>query len=126
MLGRSEVSSQIEIQDKSGTFKVLEPALLPLKPMNPSRIKIMLLGLFAGIGGGIGFIILLDSMDKSIKTVDILKTFGVPVLAIIPHIDNPAEIKKTRRNDLFLYTAAGVYLLCLAGLMAFELIKKGL
>jgi succinoglycan biosynthesis transport protein ExoP len=125
-LGRSEVSSQIESQDKSGTFKVLEPALLPLKPVSPSRIKIMLLGLFAGIGGGFGFIILLDSMDKSIKTLDTLKTFGVPVLAVIPHIQDPAEIKKTRRNDLFLYTVAGAYLLCLAGLLAFEFLKKGL
>jgi succinoglycan biosynthesis transport protein ExoP len=125
-LGRSEVSSHIEIQDKSGTFRVLEPALLPLKPVSPSRFKIMLLGLVAGIGGGIGFIILLDSMDKSIKTVDTLKTFGVPVLAVIPHIQNPAEIKKTRRNDLFLYTAAGAYFLCFVGLLTFEFIKKGL
>jgi len=126
MLGRSEVSTQIETQDKNGTFKILEPALLPIKPVSLSRVKIMLLGLFAGIGGGIGFIILLDSMDKSVKTVDALKTFGFPVLAVIPHIQNPADLLKTRRNDLFLYTAAGAYLLCLAGLMTFEFIKKGL
>jgi succinoglycan biosynthesis transport protein ExoP len=126
MQGRSEVSTHIETQDKTGTFKVLEPALLPIKPVSLSRVKIMLLGLFAGIGGGIGFIILLDSMDKSVKTVDALKAFGFPVLAIIPHIQNPADLLKTRRNDLFLYTAAGAYLLCLAGLMTFEFLKKGL
>jgi uncharacterized protein involved in exopolysaccharide biosynthesis len=124
MLGRSEVSSHIEIDDKGGTFKILEPALLPLKPVSPNRVKTILLGLLAGIGGGIGFIILLDSMDKSIKTVDALKTFGLPVLAIIPHIQNLTDIQKTRRNDLLLYAAAGVYLICVAGLLTFEFLRS--
>ncbi len=125
-LGKSEVSSHIEVQDKGGTFKILEPAILPFSPVSPNRVKIILLGLLAGIGGGIGFIILLDSMDKSVKTVDTLKTFGIPVLAVIPHIQHPTDIEKTKRNDLLLYVTAGVYLVCVAGLLAFEFLKRGM
>ncbi len=124
VLGRSEVSSRIGVQDKGETFKIIEPAILPIKPVSPDRVKIILLGLFAGIGGGVGFIILLDYMDKSIKTLDTLKTFGLPVLAVIPHIENPADIRKTRRNNILLYITVGVYLMCVAGLLSFEFIKK--
>jgi hypothetical protein len=108
-LGRSEVSSHIDMKDQGATFNVLEPALLPLKPIGPDRIKIILLGIFAGIGAGIGFIILLDSLDKSVKNVDALSVFGLPVLAVIPHIQVPAEIKKKKIKDLLLYTFTGLY-----------------
>ncbi len=124
-LGRSEVSSHIEVQDKGGTFTILEPAILPLSPVSPNRVKIILLGLLAGIGGGIGFIILLDGMDKSVRTLDTVKTFGLPVLAVIPNIQNPADIQRTKRNDLALYIAAGVYLMCVVGLLSVEFLKRG-
>ncbi|MGE5174538.1 MAG: GNVR domain-containing protein, partial [Betaproteobacteria bacterium] len=125
-MGRSEVSSQIEAQDKGGAFRILEPAMLPFSPVSPDRVKIILLGLLGGIGGGIGFIILLENMNKSVNTVDNLKTFGLPVLAVIPHIQNPVDIQRMRRNDLLLYVTAGVYLVCVAGLLTFEFLKRGM
>ncbi len=124
-LGRSEVSNQIEVQDKGGAFKIVEPAVLPVNPVGPNRVKIILLGLFAGIGGGIAFIILLDSMDKSVKTMDTLKGFGLPVLAVIPHIENTAEIQKTKKKDLLLYVITGVYYAFVIGLISFEFLKRG-
>ncbi len=123
-MARTEVSSHIEVEDKGSTFKILEPAILPFSPVSPNRVKIILLGLLAGIGGGIGIIILMESMDKSVRTLDSVKSFGLPVLAIIPHMQNLADIRKKRRNDLVLYIAAGVYLICVAGLLSFEFLKR--
>jgi len=123
-LGRSEVSSRIEVQDKGGTFKILEPAILPLRPIGMDRVKIILLGIIAGIGAGIGAIILLDTMDKSVKTVDMLNAFGLPVLAVIPHITIPAEIKKTRIKDLALYTFTGIYYIGIAAVLTIEVLSK--
>jgi polysaccharide biosynthesis transport protein len=123
-LGRSEVSSHIEVQDKGGTFNILEPAVLPLMPVGSNRIKIILLGIIAGIGAGIGTIILLDSLDKSVKTVETLNGFGFPVLAVIPHISIPAEIKNTRIKDLALYTFTGIYYMGVAAVLAFEFLGK--
>ncbi len=125
-LGRSEVSSHIEVEDKGGTFKILEPAILPRHPVSPNRVMIILIGLFAGIGGGAGLIILLDTIDNSVKSVDNVKTFGLPVLGVIPHIENPGDMQKMKRHDLLLYTIAGVYLVGVGGLLTFEFLKRGM
>lgn len=122
--GRSEVSSHIEGQDKGGTFTILEPAVLPVHPVSPNRVKMILLGLAAGIGIGVGAIILLDSMDKSVKTTDALKDFGLPVLAVIPHIELPGDVEKAKRKDRLLYAVAAVYLACVSALLAIEVIKQ--
>jgi uncharacterized protein involved in exopolysaccharide biosynthesis len=122
--GRSEVSSHIEVKDKGGTFKILEPAILPLKPIGMDRVKLILLGIIAGIGVGIGSIILLDSMDKSVKSVDAMNAFGLPILAVIPHIQIPAEVKKTRIKDLALYTFTGIYYIGIAAVLVHEFLGK--
>jgi hypothetical protein len=64
-------------------------------------------------------------MDKSVKTLDGVRSFGFPILAIIPHMQNPAEIQKKRRNDLMLYLVTSVYLICVVGLLSFEFFKRG-
>ena len=36
--GQSEVSKQMEVQDKSTTFRIVDPAVLPQKPSSPNRM----------------------------------------------------------------------------------------
>lgn len=119
-LGRAEVSTHIEAQDKGGSLKIVEPAVLPLQPISPNRVKMILLGLIAGIGAGIGAIFLLDSMDKSVKTVDALKAFGLPILAVIPHMQNADELKRTKQKDIMLYSFTALYYLCVVAVLLFE------
>jgi succinoglycan biosynthesis transport protein ExoP len=119
-LGQSEVSKQMEVQDKAATFRVVDPAVLPAKPVSPNRVKLMLMGIFMGLAGGLAMVIGLDSLDKSVKTVDSLRALAVPVLAVIPSIRNEEELRKIRRRDIFIYSIAGVYVLCVLGLAAME------
>ncbi len=108
--GKSEVSSQAELQDKAGTFRIVDPAVLPIKPVSPNRILIMLLGLAGGIAGAFGLMVLIDVFDKSVKSVDMLRTFGVPVLAVVPHIRTPMELIKARKKDIALFIFSGLFL----------------
>jgi polysaccharide chain length determinant protein (PEP-CTERM system associated) len=112
-LGQSEVSKQMEIQDKAATFRVVDPAILPLGPVSPNRVKIILLGLIFGIAGGMGIVVGLDQMDKSVKTVHGLRALGLPVLAVIPTIKNEDELQKVRKRDVLIYSSVGVYVLCI-------------
>ncbi len=123
-LGQSEVSKQMEVQDKASTFRVVDPAVLPTKPVSPNRLKIMLMGLFGGLAGGLGTVFGFDYMDKSVKNVDSLRSLGVPVLAMIPHIQEPDEVKKRKRKDILLYGFSALYMMCILGIMAME--KLGL
>ncbi|MDA8101118.1 MAG: hypothetical protein M0042_15985 [Nitrospiraceae bacterium] len=123
-MGRSEVTTHIESQDKGAAFKILEPALLPQKPVSPDRVKMILIALVAGVAAGAGLVILLDRMDRSVRSLETARSFGLPVLAVIPHVPLAAEIAKVRRIDLALYATTGLYLLGVVGLLSFELFGR--
>jgi len=122
-IGRSEVSAQVEVQAKADTFRILEPAVLPIEPIGIPRGNIILLGIIAGIAGGAGIVIFLDMMDKSIKSIDILKDLGLPVIGMIPRIQSDEVIIATRKKDRLVYSAAGLYLTAAVALAFVELMK---
>jgi polysaccharide biosynthesis transport protein len=113
--GQSEVSKQMELQDKSATFRVIDPAIMPTSPVSPNRVRIMLMGIMAGLGGAFGLLFLLDLLNRSVKSVDEVKTLGLPIMALIPKMRDEQEIRQAKRRDLRLYAVAGGYfgiLLC--------------
>jgi len=122
-IGRSEVSAQVEVKAKADTFRILDPAVLPIEPVGAPRWKIILMGIIAGIAGGACAVIVLDMRDKSIKSIDTLKNLGFPVIGMIPRIQNVAVIVATRRKDLLVYSAAGLYLTATMALAVIELLK---
>jgi succinoglycan biosynthesis transport protein ExoP len=111
--GQSEVSKQMEVQDKSTTFRIVDVAVLPKKPVSPNRLKIMLMGIIGGIAASFGVLLLLEQMDNSVKDVDFVKGFGLPVLAVISRIHNQQEVDLQQRQTVRLFSIAGVYLLFL-------------
>ncbi len=119
-LGKSEFSTQVEIHDKAGAFKIVEPAIVPTRPISRNVIKMILIGILGGIAAGFGVVIGLDLLDTSLRSVEAVKKLGLPVLAIIPTIQTVQEAARTRKKDRLLYTAVGVYL---TGLMAIVLIE---
>jgi polysaccharide chain length determinant protein (PEP-CTERM system associated) len=120
--GQSEVGKQMEVQDKSMTFRVVDPAILPKKPASPNRLKIMLLGLIGSAVGAFGVLFLLDSMDSSLKSSDAAKAFGLPVLAVIPKINDPIQLALQKKRSLRIYAVSGVYLLLLLCFPLMELL----
>jgi len=122
-IGRSEMSSKIEAQANADTFRILDPAVLPIEPVGAPRWKIIMLGILAGIAGGAGIVIVMDMMDRSIKDLETLKGFGLPVLGVIPRIQSVEAILSSRRKDRLLYGAAGMYLVGIAALSVVELLK---
>jgi uncharacterized protein involved in exopolysaccharide biosynthesis len=120
--GKSQVSVQAEMQDKAGTFKIVDPAVLPIKPVSPNRILIILLGIVGGIAGAAALIVLLDAFDDSVKNVDTIKRLGIPVLAVIPHIQDPDALKKSRRKDITLYVFSGLFTVLLCAVIVREVL----
>jgi len=122
-IGRAEMSSKVETQANSDTFRILDPAVLPIEPVGAPRWKIILLGILAGIAGGAGIVIVMNMMDRSIKDLETLKGFGLPVIGVIPRIQSVKAILSSRRKDRLLYGAAGMYLAGIAALAVVELLK---
>ncbi len=90
----AQLAENLEMQQQGEQFKVLDPALPPVKPFKPDRRKILLAGMVLGLGIGVGLALLLDFLGKSYRYVpDIEEDLGVPVLVTIPKILTGKELK---------------------------------
>lgn len=122
--GQSEVSKQMEVQDKATTFRIVDPAILPTRPYSPQRVKIILLGIVGGIAASFGFVVLLDQLDKSVRNVESLKSLGVQVLAVVPTIENPMELQALRKRDYWFYCISAACFMLIVATVPIELMRS--
>jgi len=115
-VGQSEVSKDMEIEDKATTFRIVDPAVLPMKPVSPDRVKLIFIGIFLGILGGIGGIVARENFSPSVNSLKTIKNLGIEVLAVIPRIFNAEEQHIKAKKDKLVYSIAGSYL-CVIGLL---------
>ena len=103
----SELSENMEKKLKAEQFQVLDPANLPLNPIRPDRMMIVLVGLFAGLAGGVGLAFLLDNLNTSFKrSEDINSYVNVPLLATIPTLITRGTVLEQRRAQGLLVLAS--------------------
>ena len=94
-------------QDIAGRrFTLLEPPILPLGPDSPNRRVIILFGILLALAIGAGFVTVAEVLDDSIrgaqKLADII---GSPPLAVVPYLNNSADIMHARTNNVLLIIA---------------------
>ncbi|SDB57927.1 polysaccharide chain length determinant protein, PEP-CTERM locus subfamily [Desulfonatronum thiosulfatophilum] len=118
--GQAEISRQMELQDKTTTFRIVDPAILPTNPSSPNRLMIILLGMLGGLGAGVGMSLGLNYLDRSVRHVDTLKELGLPVLAVVPEMLNPANVRKMHFRNLLLYLLAAAFFMLIVGVMLLE------
>ena len=70
-------------------FAVVEPAGLPRAPFSPQRVRLVALGVVAGLGLGLALIFVLEQNDTTFGNVDDFQSFStLPVAGIVPNIQN--------------------------------------
>ena len=76
----------IQASGKVQEVVIVRPALVPTVPTNiPSKVMIIVTGIFMGLVIGIVFTFVAETMDTSIGTIeDVENLLGVPVLGLIP------------------------------------------
>jgi len=121
-MGKAEVSANVESQDKTTTFRIIDAAVLPTAPVGPSRLMIMLASLLGGLAGGAGLVILLDMLDGTVKDLATLKRAGMVIVGVIPPIRDEQAARAMRRQDILLYSATGIYCIGIASVVTLELL----
>lgn len=95
LLRKSEEAQQaenLERRQKGEQFRVVDPARVPEKPVQPDIPKVLLIGLFGGIACGLGGVFAREQLDRSFHDPeDIEATLGFKVLANIPKITSKAQ-----------------------------------
>jgi len=94
LIKKSEEAQQaenLERRQKGEQFRIIDPARVPEKPVQPDVPKVLLIGLMAGLGCGLGGIFAREQLDRSFHDPeDAEVTLGLKVLANIPKIGSKA------------------------------------
>jgi len=86
----TDLSSRLKSYEAANIW-IVDRANLPLVPTSPNRRKNLLMGLLAGLAGGIGLALLLEHMNNTVKTSkEVTSSTGLPTLGVVPSFD--AEI----------------------------------
>jgi len=103
----SELSENMEKKQKSEQFQILDPANFPVKPARPNRLMIILMGLGAGLAGGIGLAIFWDNLDSSFKRSEEVNAYvNIPLLATLPALVTRGSVLEQRRAQGLLVLAS--------------------
>ena len=71
----------------SNNISVVDDAVTPLFPVSPNLVKNAGVGLLAGLLLGIGFVLMREQLDDTIKKPEEVEAkLGLPLLGIIPHV----------------------------------------
>ena len=113
----TKVATGMEKGQLGERFTLIDPARMPESPVRPNIPAILLIGLFLGMGSGVGAASLREYSDQSVRSGEALtKATGFPVLGSIPEILTPRDIagKKAKRKiwvlSIVLLVAVGVAL----------------
>jgi len=114
-LEEARVTKEMEVQDRGGRIRVIEPATVPYKPVKPNRVAIILMGLGGGVAAGYGFGFLRHLMDGSIHSGDeIQELVGLTVLGQIPTVVIHGD-RRRRHHANLAFAAATVMTVALFG-----------
>jgi uncharacterized protein involved in exopolysaccharide biosynthesis len=92
---------QLEQDRQAERFEVIEQATVPDQPKKPNRPKILLAGGFGSIAIGVGFVVLLEMLDRSVRTsADIERLLQLRPISVIPYVVTAAEQRRRQLRTL--------------------------
>ena len=102
----AQVSQGLEKGQQGERFTVVEPALLPEKPIKPNRLAIIFIGIVLGIGAGVGSVALQEFNDQSIRNAEgLARATSFPVLGVIPEILHEQEKRRAKKINVLAVSA---------------------
>lgn len=103
---QAAVGERIEVLAKGERFSLIEPPTEPNGPTKPKRKLIAAAGVMGGIGAGLGFVLLLEVLNRSIRRpVDLTGGLGIQPFATVPYMRTAAE-RRWRLNVILLVLLA--------------------
>jgi polysaccharide chain length determinant protein (PEP-CTERM system associated) len=112
LLSKSEaarVAMDLERRQIGENFRILDPAGVPVTPVVSPRRQINGIGFAVGLFFGVGLAAFLELRDSTFRSEsDILDVLSLPVLALIPYVENASERRRRRRRQLLISFAASI------------------
>lgn len=87
-----------------GNVTIVDTAL-PGGMIKPNRRRNLILGIFAGLAAGVGFIFLKEQLDTSIRNPEDIEQLDIPVVGVIPKVSRSDVVTPDGRQGLIMMTA---------------------
>ncbi len=105
----ARVAQGLEKEQMGERFTIIDPARLPEKPVKPNVPAILLIGLFLGVGAGVGTAAMKEFNDRSVRDPKVLtELLRLPVLVTVPVIVTARDVlrQKIQRRRITVIAAA--------------------
>ena len=110
---QADVAKQLESESKGEKFTLIDPAVLPEKPVSPNRPAIIFLGFILALGGGLGFAIVADAISGTVRGArGVLRVLGALPLSVIPYemnLQEKVKVKRIKKRVVLLFIAVIVF-----------------
>lgn len=114
----AQMSHALETERKGERFTLIEPPLVPERPLKPNRLLIAVMGFFAAAGMAGALVWLLEKYDLRIRSVtDVIRVTGQHPLAIVPHIGTLEEAARNRSRVWWVSLSTGCAMVMVLGLL---------
>src|SRR3989344_3571863 len=114
----AEVGQELEKERKGERFSLIDPPQLPEEPIRPNRSMILFLGFMLSLGGGLGYTVIAESMDTSVRSArGLAGLLSAPLLSVIPYMNNSEDLaraEKTKKIAVITFVSGLVLLILLA------------
>jgi uncharacterized protein involved in exopolysaccharide biosynthesis len=102
-LAKASTGERIEVAARGQRIAVVEPPGVPNQPSKPKRLLIAGGGSLFGFMAGIGLIVLLETLNRSIRRPeDLIRTLGISPIATLPYIQTRKETVLRRGRKLLI------------------------
>lgn len=102
-LMEAELAQNLEQGRKGERFTLIQPPVLPEKPVSPNRLAIVFVGLILSVAVGLAYIIVLEAMDPGIRgEKQLADVLGVQPLATVPYIQIDEEMNTQDKTKLYI------------------------
>ena len=124
-LFEATLAESLETERKGERFTLIEPPLLPDRPISPNRPAIVLLGFVLAVGSGVGGLAARELLDAGLYSIHTIQNLtGSAPLAIIPRITTTEE--RRRRILIALGIVVGFVIIVGITLLAIHVFYKPL
>ncbi len=98
-LHEAQMAANLESEGRGDRFTVLQSPQIPTSPMQPNRMAVLLLTLFAAFTLGTGAVAVAERCDTTVRHPrDVSEHFGAPPIVAIPFVCNAADERRLARR----------------------------
>lgn len=107
----AQISEAVQSTNLGVRISIVEKAERAFAPVEPDKVKIILLALLFGIASGLGAILITEYMDDSFRSVDeVERVLKIPVLGTVPKTVSRFAWEKKRQGKMVLLWIVGLFL----------------